>query len=93
MFSDNNEVEEIITPIDCTTRCIDVKWQNKLIIYTQEDVAKDSFRDPKTFYSVNGFGDYVYFKTIKRSTARKWSDEIFGKDKYEVRVVMKLSVR
>lgn len=93
MISDNNNPEEVIKPIDCTNRCIDAKWQDKIIVYTQEDVVKDEFRDPKTFYSVNGFGDYVYFKTLKRSTARQWSDEIFGKNKYEVRVVIKLSVR
>lgn len=93
MFEDNNEDSEVITPISCAERQIDLKWESKIIIYSQDDVVKDNFRDPKSLYSMNAFGDYVYFKTNKPSVAREWSDEIFGKNKYDVRKVILLAVR
>lgn len=88
----NIDYEEI-TPVDCEERGIDVKWKDKLIIIKQGDVIKDEFREPKQYYVINGFSDRVYFKTIKRSKAREWADEIWGKDKYSIRSVIKAQVR
>ena len=85
-------VEDII-PVNCEERGIDGKWKDKLIIFDQETILLDTFKDPKKFYIINAWNDHVYFKTIKRSKAQEMADEIYGKGFYTVKTVVKAQVR
>lgn len=89
------DIEDVapITPVPCEERGIDPKWKDKIIIIRQEDVIRDDFKEPKKYYIINGWGDRVYIKTIRRSKAQEIADEIWGKGFYQVKQVIVASVR
>ena len=76
----------------CETVGIDRKWADKVVIYDYEQLEKANFKDPSRFYIVNAFCDRVYFKTRSKSKAKQWCDEIYGKDFYNIREVIKAEV-
>ena len=65
----------------------------KLIYVWEHELEEDSFKPPSNYYVRDCFGGRMYFKTIKRATAKKLSDIVFGVDKYQVRVEMKANIR
>ena len=81
---------EDIVCVPLEERGVDLKWGNKIIIYSHEDVLKDEFIPPKQYYINNAFYDYVYISAMRRDTAQKIADEIYGKGKYVVKKVMRV---
>ena len=66
--------------------------KNVVLVLEQERWA-DDFKDPTKFFVICALGDAFYFKTRSREKATSLSDEIFGKGKYTVRQVVKISGR
>lgn len=65
----------------------------KTVIVSEEERFDDEFKPPTKYFVVNALGEGVYFRTNSRQKAQEFSDELFGKGKYTVRVAMKASVR
>lgn len=80
---------EDIVSVPLEERGVDAKWEKKVIIYSHEDVLKDEFIPPKRYYINNAFYDYVYISALRRDTAQGIVDEIYGKGKYVVKMVVK----
>ena len=73
-------------------RDIDNKWEKKLEIYSQEYAWSDGFKPPSSYYVTNGWGDSVFIRTNKRANAQKIADEIWGKNHFRVKRVLRASV-
>ena len=82
-----------ILPLELESQGIDNKWKDKVIVYSWEDVQKDEFRNPKTYYIINAFNNYVYIAALKREKAQLISDTIYGKGHYIVKKVVKAIAR
>ena len=67
--------------------------KGKLVYIWEDEAEDDNFKPPCMYYVLDCFGGRMYFKTIKRATAKKLSDIVFGVDKYQVRVEIKAAIR
>lgn len=71
-----------------------MKKIGKNVVIVPEDVHwEDGFKDPTNFFLTNAFGERYYFKTRSRAKAREWADMLYGKNFYEVRIVVKAVTR
>lgn len=71
---------------------VDKKIINKIVIHSEEDVWKDFFKPPCQYYFIDSFGNHVYIRTRNRLAAQKIADQIYGKNFFTVRKVVKASV-
>lgn len=69
------------------------KFANKVVICTPEEMDGEGFKDPCHFFVVNAFGDRVYLRARERHNARKIADDLYGKDFYGLREVIRAAVR
>lgn len=81
-----------IKRIPLEDRAIDIKWENKIEVYSQDDAWSDGFKPPSSYYVTNGWGDSVFIRTNKRANAQKIADEIWGKNHFRVKRVLRASV-
>jgi len=66
-----------------------IKWVEVL----EEDRFAEDFKEPSTYFIVNAFNNAVFFFTSSRQKAQDMSDELYGKNHYIVRKVIRAQVR
>lgn len=70
-----------------------MKEQTNIIRVSEDQRMSDDFIPPAKFFVVDALGDGVFFRTNSRAKAQTMSDELYGKGKYTVRVVVLAGVR
>ena len=64
----------------------------RIVIHSEADVWKESFKPPCQYYFIDSFGNHVYIRTRDRMAAQEVADQIHGKNFFTVRRIIKATV-